>query len=98
MICRVWIEVVLKSHRMSDSPPKTDCRPLQNAHPPECFADCAFSLVPPLLSATIKGQRRIGLRLLNSIIFIKIDVKSRYLAGISNMIRGFETTSELPIV
>jgi hypothetical protein len=28
----------------------------------------------------------IGLRLLNSIIFIKIDVKSRFLAGLSNEI------------
>jgi len=29
---------------------------------------------------------------LNSI-FIKIDVKSRWIAGLSNMIWGFETTS-----
>lgn len=55
MICWVWIEVVLKSHRMSDSPPKAHCRPLQNAHPPECFAECAFSLVPQLILWVIRA-------------------------------------------
>jgi hypothetical protein len=38
----------------------------------------------------------VGLRLLNSVIYIKIDVKSRRLAGPSNAIYGFGATSSKP--